>query len=144
MVTSIVQEYESRGETIDRIEVVSHFEEDDLLWLIAINSVAHQQDLNTMSAEDIRDFCVSRLRYTTSLGIIGGDDAATLTITVEKLKPEHLMEELGFDEEARIWAGALYEILEEERRTERIRGLLQAIPARLRRRQRLRRRIRAW
>ena len=113
VVTSIVQEYESRGETIDRIEVVSHFEEDDLLWLIAINSVAHQQDLNTMSAEDIRDFCVSRLRYTTSLGIIGGDDAATLTITVEKLKPEHLMEELGFDEEARIWAGALYEILEE-------------------------------
>lgn len=56
VVTSIVQEYESRGETIDRIEVVSHFEEDDLLWLIAINSVAHQQDLNTMSAEDIRDF----------------------------------------------------------------------------------------
>lgn len=115
VVTSIVNEYESQGKKIDRIKVVNHFDEDDLIWLIAINSVSHQQDLNTMSAVEIRNFCVSRLTYSPSLGIIGEGDAAetTLTITVEKLAPEKLMVDLGFDAEAQTWAGALYETLKE-------------------------------
>ena len=54
LITGIAAEYEADGNTVDRIEVNSDFEEDDLLWLIAINSVLHQQDLDSMSAADIR------------------------------------------------------------------------------------------
>ena len=56
IVTSLAAEYEEQGTEIDRIEVENDMDEEDLLWLIAINSVAHQQDLNTMSAESVRNF----------------------------------------------------------------------------------------
>lgn len=114
-ITGIVNEYERNGTTIDRIEVVSDFDEEDLQWLIAINSTAHQQDLNTMSAESIRDFCVSRLRYTPSLDTLNGKNGSTTTLKVhiEKLEPERLMDDLGFDEDAKVWAGALFETLSE-------------------------------
>lgn len=114
IVTSIANEYESEGKQIDKIEVVGSFDEEDLLWFIAINSVAHQQDLDTMSAEDIRAFSVSRLSYTPSLGVVdGGEDATvtTLTVKIEKLDPDELMEQLGFNEDAKTWTGALYETL---------------------------------
>lgn len=63
VVTGIAAEYEKNGTTIDHIVVSSAMTDDDLLWAIAINSAAHQQDLNTMSADLIRDFCKSSLSY---------------------------------------------------------------------------------
>ena len=108
LVTGIAAEYEAGGNTIDRIEVKCNFEEDDLLWLIAINSVLHQQDLDSMSAADIRQFCTSRLTFTPTL--LGGT-GNTLKVEVKKIDPEQLMNQLGFDAEARTWAGALYEVL---------------------------------
>lgn len=116
VVTGIAAEYEKNGTTIDHIVVTSAMTDDDLLWVIAINSAAHQQDLNTMSADLIRDFCKSSLSYTPSLSFMdSGDDGVvtTLRIEVKHLDPEKLMDELGFDSEARQWAGALYETLEE-------------------------------
>ena len=116
VVTGIAAEYEKNGTTIDHIVVSSAMTDDDLLWVIAINSAAHQQDLNTMSADLIRDFCKSSLSYTPSLSFMdSGDDGVvtTLRIEVKHLDPEKLMDELGFDDEARQWAGALYETLEE-------------------------------
>lgn len=116
VVTGIAAEYEKNGTTIDHIVVTSAMTDDDLLWVIAINSAAHQQDLNTMSADLIRDFCKSSLSYTPSLSFMdSGDDGVvtTLRIEVKHLDPEKLMDELGFDDEARQWAGALYETLEE-------------------------------
>ena len=110
LVTGIAAEYEAGGNTIDRIEVKCDFEEDDLLWLIAINSVLHQQDLDSMSAADIRQFCTSRLTFTPTL--LGGT-GNTLKMEVKKIAPEQLMNQLGFDAEARTWAGALYEVLSE-------------------------------
>ena len=92
LVTGIAAEYEASGNTIDRIEVKSSFEEDDLLWLIAINSVLHQQDLDSMSAVDIRQFCTSRLTVGSLL------EAATLKVEIQKIDPEQLMERLGFDD----------------------------------------------
>lgn len=47
VVTGIAAEYEKNGTTIDHIVVSSAMTDDDLLWVIAINSAAHQQDLNT-------------------------------------------------------------------------------------------------
>ena len=101
LVTGIAAEYEASGNTIDRIEVKSGFEEDDLLWLIAINSVLHQQDLDSMSAADIRQFCTSRQ----TVGALM--EAATLKVEIRKIDPEQLMAQLGFDDETKTWDGAL-------------------------------------
>lgn len=57
-----------------------------------------------------------KVSYTPSLSFMdSGDDGVvtTLRIEVKHLDPEKLMDELGFDDEARQWAGALYETLEE-------------------------------
>ena len=114
IVTSIAGEYEQDGTTIDQIEVTSDFGEEDLLWLIAINSVAHQQDLNAMSAEDVRAFCTAHLILTPSLDFLAGEgDAVTavLKVKVQKPDPEVLMNSLGFENEAKTWAGVLFEVL---------------------------------
>lgn len=114
VVTSIASEYKQNGTAIDKIEVSSDFEEEDLLWLIAINSVAHQQDLNTMSGEDVRSFCTSHLILTPSLDFLTGEGDATTTILkikVQKPDPGQLMNRLGFDAQAKTWAGAMFEVL---------------------------------
>lgn len=115
-VTSLVAEYEESGTTIDRIKVNTSFTEEDLLWFIAINSVAYRQDLDAMSAETIRTLCTSKLSYTPLLGVLTGDDDSTittLTVTFQKLDPDEMMEQLGFDDDAKMWAGAIYETLSE-------------------------------
>ena len=116
VVTGIVAEYEESGTNIDRIEVSGSMTEKDLLWIIAINSAAYQQDLNAMSADLVRNFCKSSLSYFPSLGLAedGGDGVVTtLTVKVKHLDPDELMDELGFDKDAKQWAGALYETLEQ-------------------------------
>lgn len=113
VVTAIAAEYEEDGTVIDRIIVDNSMKEEDLLWLIAINSAAHQQDLDAMSASNIREFCKSRISYLPSLGIGGDGTVSTLKIKVKRLDPEELMDQLGFDEDAKLWAGALFETLEE-------------------------------
>ena len=114
IVTSMDAEYEEQSTEIDRIEVENHMDEEDLLWLIAINSVAHDQDLNTMSAESVREFCSAQLSTSSSLSTVdSGEDGTvtTLRVTVEGIDPERLMNDLGFDEDAKTWAGALYETI---------------------------------
>ncbi len=114
VVTGIVSQYENQGIQIDSVEVDSSFDEDDVLWMIAINSVAYQQDLNAVTAKDIWDLSFSKLssRPSVSSLISDGDGMrTTLKIRFEKLDPEEMMEGLGFDGEAQTWAGALYELL---------------------------------
>lgn len=112
VVTSIVAEYEEDGTAIDRIVVDNSMNEEDLLWIIAINSAAYRQDLGAMTATDIREFCKSNISYFPSLGIGGDGTVTTLEITVKRLDPDDLMDQLGFDEDAKLWAGALFETLE--------------------------------
>lgn len=109
-ITSLITEYEEDGIEIDRVEVDNSMREEDLLWLIAINSAAHQQDLNAMSADQVLEFCSSKLSMSSSL--LEGTEVV-LQIHVERLDPEQIMEDLGFDEDAETWAGALYETLYE-------------------------------
>lgn len=114
VVTGIIAEYEESGTVIDRIEVTSSMTEKDLRWIIAINSAAYRQDLNAMSADLVRDFCKSSLSYFPSLSFAEGDGVVTtLRVEVKHLDPEDLMDGLGFDKDARQWAGALYETLEQ-------------------------------
>lgn len=128
VVTSMASEYERGGTTIDRVELTNDMEEDDLLWLIAVNAVLHKQDLEEMTAEDVRALCLSRLEYTPSLISTGEGDAVTVTLKVEvqRLNPEQLMDSLDFDEEARTWAGALYEVLSESDALERYKDQFEA------------------
>ena len=109
VVTGIVNEYENEGQKIDRVIVHSSFDEDDLLWMIAINSVAFEQNLNTMTVESIWDLSYSSLRKRFHLGIFG-EAETTLEISFEKFDPEATMAELGFDEESTEWARALHDI----------------------------------
>ena len=58
-----------------------------------------------MSAADIRQFCTSRLSFEPT--ILSGP-ANVLTVEVQKIDPETLMDQLGFDDKAKTWAGAMY------------------------------------
>ena len=128
VITGMVSEYERGGTAIDRVELTNNMEEDDLLWVIAINAVLHQQNLDEMTAEDVRAFCLSRLAYTPSLVSSGEGDAITVTLKVEvqRLDPEQLMDSLAFDDKARTWAGALYEVLSESGALEKYRDQFEA------------------
>ena len=110
IVTSIAAEYEEQGVSIDSIEVVSNFDQESLQWFTAINSAAHAQNLDEMSIDEIRELCGARLSYSFSLF---GDETVTLRITIDKLDPVEWMEKLAFTDEARTWAGAIFEIFSE-------------------------------
>lgn len=113
IVSQIVDEYEEDDITIDEVKVKSSFDRKDLYWFISINSVAYRQDLDAISVEQIRSFCAARLSHERSLVdlITGGEAKTVLKVTVKHLDPDKLMEDLGFDEDAKTWAGAMYEVL---------------------------------
>ena len=121
IVTSIAGDYENSGISIDAIEIKSSFSEDDLCWLIAINSVSHEQNLYSMSVEDIRALSLASLSYSSSLGsfLPGHGGATTLEVDFGGLDPYLLMERLGFEEEERSWASAMFELLSESGAIER-------------------------
>lgn len=109
-VTRLVNEYEEEGTAIDQISVTSDFTEEDLYWLIAINSVANSQDLNQMNVEDIRSLSISSLSSNSSF-YSGEDGHTTLTVDFASLDPEELMEQMSFDEKKKNWAEALFHTL---------------------------------
>lgn len=126
IVTGIAAEYEADGTAIDHIEVKNTMKEDDLLWIIAINSAAYEQDLNAMSAELIQNFCRSTLSYQPSLSLLGGSTSATLEVEIKRIDPEELMGQMGFNEDARQWAGALFETLKDSGALEKYGGYFSA------------------
>lgn len=129
IVTGIAAEYEADGTAIDHIEVKNTMKEDDLLWIIAINSAAYEQDLDAMSAELIQNFCQSTLSYQPSLSLLGGSTSATLEVEIKRIDPEELMEQMGFNEDARQWAGALFETLKDSGALEKYGGYFNRITA---------------
>ena len=107
IVTQIANAYEENGDEVKRIVVKNEPEGDDLLWFIAIYSVANEQDLRRMDSEEARKMYADRLMYSASL------DGTALEITFSKVNPEKWMRQLEFDEESKKWARALYETLSE-------------------------------
>ena len=126
IVTGIAAEYEADGTAIDHIEVKITMKEDELLWIIAINSAAYEQDLDAMSAELIQNFCRSTLSYQPSLSLLGGSPSTTLEVEIKRIDPEELMEQMGFNEDARQWAGALFETLKDSGALEKYGGYFSA------------------
>ena len=70
IVTTLMDYYETAGTIIDKVNIFHSFQEEDLLWMIAINSVSHQQDLATMDLADIQNLSISRLTYTPTLEVL--------------------------------------------------------------------------
>lgn len=111
IVTAIAAEYESDGVKIDKIKVENHLTEDDVIWIIAANSVANEQNLSVMTPDTILSFCTSHVSYTPSLYTV--DETTTLTIRFNPINPDVLMADLGFTDAAKTWTGALQETLAE-------------------------------
>lgn len=107
IITGEAAAYENQGVTIDEIRVSSKFDEEDLCWYIAINSVAHKQDLSEMKPEEVQSLLISNLKHTTRLESSGSQ--TVLRIIFQPLDKDKLMDDLGFDEDAKTWAGALFE-----------------------------------
>ena len=107
IVTGIVSEYTEAGQDVEEIILDSDFSDDDLLWFIAINSVAGNQDLLTMNAGEIRERSAARITYREHL------QGGRLYIRISKIDPEEWMTQLGFDEDAKLWASTLYETMDE-------------------------------
>lgn len=111
IITGIINGYEDEGTAIDQVEVDNHLEDEDFLWIIAINSTASQQNI---SDGDIRSFCEAYLPVSHSLVSTTGEGGAVITmlkVTVQRVDPEAIMNCLGFDEEAKTLAGAMFEVL---------------------------------
>ena len=102
IVTGIVSEYTEAGQDVEEIILDSDFSDDDLLWFIAINSVAGNQDLLTMNAGEVRERSAARITYREHL------QGGRLYIRISKIDPEEWMTQLGFDEDAKLWARTLY------------------------------------
>ena len=90
VVTDIIGSYADTE--VDSVSITSDFDEEDLCWFIAINSVANQQDLTHMRAEDIQAICISSLKYDTSVTTFLTE--RTLKIDFESLNPEQLLYDL--------------------------------------------------
>lgn len=111
IITGEAAAYENQGVTIDEIRVSSKFDEEDLCWYIAINSVAHKQDLSEMEPEEVQSLLISNLKHTTRLESSGNQ--TVLRIIFQPLDKDKLMDDLEFDEDAKTWAGALFETIYE-------------------------------
>lgn len=126
IVTGIVSDYENAGTAIDRVEVSNELEEDDFFWLTAISAAANQQKI---SGGDLRSLCETYLPVTHSLVSETGEGGAvitTLNIEIQKPDPEAIMDSLGFDEEAKDWAKAMFELLRDGGALEKYASFLEA------------------
>ena len=83
-------------------------------------------ELDAMSAELIQNFCRSTLSYQPSLSLLGGSTSATLEVEIKRIDPEELMEQMGFNEDARQWAGTLFETLKDSGALEKYGGYFSA------------------
>lgn len=79
--------------------------EDDLLWIIAIKF----RRLRAGSGRHERGADSEFLPIHPVLSAIafssGGSTSATLEVEIKRIDPEELMEQMGFNEDARQWAG---------------------------------------
>ncbi|MDR1330096.1 MAG: C39 family peptidase [Oscillospiraceae bacterium] len=103
----------------DSIEVSQNIGNMDKHWFIAITSAANAQELSVMDASTVERMTKEKL--TSEWAIIPvttgeGKNAETsnvLKIDVRDLTPSELMDKLGFTQQQRDWATAIYETLAE-------------------------------
>ena len=111
---------EENGAEYDDVEVNSDTNNTNIYWLIAITSVAHQQDLYTMDEDSIKNMTVNKIVYTASISETSEGDGENakimkkLKIDIDDLDPQDLMNKLSFTDEEKNWARVLYSTLADE------------------------------
>ena len=115
VVSDLVGGYEEDGIEIDLIEIENLMDDDDLCWLIAINSVVFQQDLSQMTVLDVMSFVGSFITNSPTLVqlVVGETVEYVLHIEIDSVNPEGLMALYNFDDEQKMWAEALYYTMSE-------------------------------
>jgi len=120
-----IVEQAKNGEDYDDVDIESDVSNTNIYWLIAINSVAYKQDLYVIDEGTIRTLYSTKLKYSATAGSHeektideNGDEVtetiSTLKVSIRDLKPEELMDELGFTDEEKEWARFLWQSLENE------------------------------
>jgi len=116
VVTSLAAEYEQNGTHIDEIQIVSELDEDDICWLIAINSANKEQDLNVMTVPEVRSLSISSLESSWSLF---GGEKNILRVDFSAMDPQELMDKLGMSASKKNWAEAFFKTLSESKALEK-------------------------
>ena len=106
----------------DEVEIRRSTGNTNEYWYIAINSVAHRQDLFTMDEEEVKKRTIFNTLFTFGipfLEVLTSPDDQTetikkLTIDVEDMNPEALMDELRFTDEQKNWARLLYSTMADD------------------------------
>lgn len=106
---------EANRDAYDDTEVIKNTGNINSYWLAAITSASHSQDLFGMTETSLKEVVERSLEWSAEIVMktVGeGESAATirvLKVTVTDLTPDALMNRLGFTQQQKIWAGALYE-----------------------------------
>lgn len=81
--------------------------EDNVLWIMAIDAVRNKQDIMEMDRDSIKELIKKSFVVETTDNSDGNEtDGAdkSKTVTVRNKSPDELMDELGFDDEQKNWA----------------------------------------
>ncbi len=110
MVTKLLGDYEEDGIEVDEVEVQNLLEDEDMCWLIAINSVTFQQDLSQMTVIDVVSFMASFVTHSPTIVriVVGETVQYVLKIEIDSVDPDDLMAALNFNDEQIEWAKRMY------------------------------------
>ena len=78
--------------------------ETDILWLIAIDSVKHRQNVMTLNAAEIQ----SSIRQSLNVQENRDENGTLISVSVKNKDPETIMTEMGFSEDEKNWARLMY------------------------------------
>lgn len=85
--------------------------EDNVLWIMAIDAVRNNQDIMEMDKDSIKElikksFVVEKTETSSNNDTGGETDSSnnSKSVTVRNKSPDELMDELGFDDEQKNWA----------------------------------------
>lgn len=78
--------------------------ETDILWLIAIDSVRHKQNVMTLNASEIQN----SIRRSLDMQENRDENGNLTSVSIKNKEPESIMTELGFSDDEKNWARLMY------------------------------------
>lgn len=107
---------EELSEGYDDVVVTEDFGNTDQYWFISISSVWHEQDLDRITEESVRELIRQNIEYTYWVETYYDDDDEEesdplyrIYIDIYDIGPDALMQKLGLDSFKTEWAGFLYQ-----------------------------------
>ncbi len=106
---------EELSEGYDDVVVTENFGNTNQYWFISISSVWHEQDLDRITEESVRELIRQNIEYTYWVETYYDDDDEEesdplyrIYIDIYDIGPDALMQKLGLDSFKTEWAGFLY------------------------------------